>query len=316
MKKILVFIISVVLISNSFTTTVLAASIINKTQIHKITKCEKFLESDFFNYIECLNDEVFISKKFLNSSKNKKIDIQNLLAIANILSENLEDKFINNSRAVQIWGKILNSPYKGKANKKKLDKILDDASCTNLKDFDEFINCFYDEFRDFDAYKKSDLQNKRRIETIVSNALYLTRYDSKVYAEAKSYSEKGQMYSSDQGFDYFISYMDKLGSDYFIKSKNDINWKKVITFIIIAILIAYMAKRLLKKGSSGSSQSSVSSGSTSTAGATNPVNSATGYYNQIPVKYSTSYKVTYYKPYIDLTQKSWFKYAMKSRFGF
>ncbi len=110
--------------------------------------------------------------------------------------------------------------------------------------------------------------------------------------------------------------MDKLGSDYFIKSKNDINWKKVITFIIIAILIAYMAKRLLKKGSSGSSQSSVSSGSTSTASATNPVNSATGYYNQIPVKYATNYKITYYKPYIDVTQKTWFKYAMKSRFGF
>ena len=112
--------------------------------------------------------------------------------------------------------------------------------------------------------------------------------------------------------------MNALGTDYFkkVKDKSDINWKKVITFIIIAILIAYMAKSLLKKGSSGSSQGSASSGTTSTAGATNPVNSATGYYNQIPVKYTTSYKITYYKPYIDLTQKTWFKYAMKSRFAF
>ena len=112
MRKIIVFFISSVLVLNSFTTTALASSILNKTKIHEITSCESVLNSSFEAYIECLNDQVFTSKHFLKLSKNKKNDIQSLLAIANILSENIEDEFLSKPKAVSIWNKIINYPYK------------------------------------------------------------------------------------------------------------------------------------------------------------------------------------------------------------
>ena len=81
------------------------------------------------------------------------------------------------------------------------------------EDYEPFIKCFASQFRNFEIYQKSDLLSKRRMETIVSNALYLTVPNSKVYAFAKNESMKGTTYSSYQGFNYFITYMNYLGTD-------------------------------------------------------------------------------------------------------
>ena len=268
-KRVLVFFVSFILVYNSFTTSVLAVSVLKKTKIHQITSCEKYLNSKFEKYIDCLNNEVFTSKHFLKLSVNKKNDIQSLLAISNILQENVDDQLLTSQSALMIWNQILNSPYKGKIKKKKLQKVLEQTTCMDDKDYKSFITCFSNQFRNFEIYQKSDLLSKRRMETIVSNALYLTIPSSKVYAEAKNYSDKSVVYSSDEGFNYFITYMNKLGTDYFKKVKSDVNWNRIIKFIIIAIIVAYLSKSLMKsvggKSSSGASSSS-SAASTGSSG--------------------------------------------------
>lgn len=266
MKKFTVFLISTILIFNSFTITVLASTVIKKIKIHQITSCEKYLNTNFEKYIECLNEEVFTSKHFAKLSKNKKNDIQSLLAISNILQENVEDGFISDQKVLIIWDQILNSPYKAKIKKKELQKVLEQTTCMDEEDYEPFIKCFANQFRNFEIYKNSDLLNKRRIETIVSNALYLTVPNSKVYAFAKNESMKGTNYTSNQGFNYFITYMNYLGTDYFKKVKSNTDLNKIIKFIIIALIIAHLSKRLIKsvgKSSSGASSSSsvASSGS-------------------------------------------------------
>ncbi len=267
MRKFIVFFISTILIFNSFTTTVLASTVIKKIKIHQITSCEKYLNTNFEKYIECLNEEVFTSTYFAKLSKNKKNDIQSLLAISNILQENVEDGFISDKKVLLIWSQILNSPYKAKIKKKELQKVLEQTTCMDEEDYEPFIKCFANQFRNFEIYKNSDLLNKRRIETIVSNALYLTVPNSKVYAFAKNESMKGTTYTSNQGFNYFITYMNYLGTDYFKKVKGNTDLNKIIKFIIIALIIAYLSKSLIKsvggKSSSGASSSSsaASSGS-------------------------------------------------------
>ena len=124
MNRFLALCLSIIIILNSFTTTVLASTIIKKTKIHQITTCEKYLNSNFEKYIECLNDEVFSSKHFLKLSVNKKNDIQSLLAISNILQENVDDQLLTSQMALKIWKEILDSPYKGKIKKEKLQKVL------------------------------------------------------------------------------------------------------------------------------------------------------------------------------------------------
>ena len=241
-----------------------------------------------------------------------------MLSIANILGENIEDEFLNEEQVVSIWQDILDTKYKKKIKKKKLSQILDDSNCTNKNDYNIFIRCFASEFRNLGVYKSSNLLTKRRIETIMINSLYLTQEDSEVYATAKNNLIGGITYESSDGFDFFFTFMNGLGNDYFkeIKNKSGINWKKVITFIVIAIIIALIAKKVLKKGSSGGASQSSTSTNSAASSAGNPLNNPRGYYNQLPVKYNYSTKIRYVKPYIDLQAKPWFKVIMKSRFGF
>ena len=309
MKKFTVFLISTILIFNSFTTTVLASTVIKKIKIHQITSCEKYLNTNFEKYIECLNEEVFTSTYFAKLSKNKKNDIQSLLAISNILQENVDDGFISNKEVLSIWGQILNSPYKAKIKKKELKKVLEQTTCMDEEDYETFIKCFASQFRNFEIYQNSDLLSKRRMETIVSNALYLTVPNSKVYAFAKNESMKGTTYSSYQGFNYFITYMNYLGTDYFKKVKSDINWNKVIKFIIIALIIAYLSKSLMKsaggKSSSGTSSSS-SAASTGSSGCSSAlVGRCTSIFQQNMFRNA---------PASSVLRKPWFRYGFSKGF--
>ena len=311
MRKIIVFFISSILVLNSFTTTALAASILSKTKIHEITSCESVLNSSFEAYIECLNDQVFSSKHFLKLSKNKKNDIQSLLAIANILSENIEDEFLSKPKAVSIWNKIINYPYKGKIKKKKLQKVLEQTTCQNKKEFESFIKCFSEEFRNFEVYQKSDLLNKRRMETIVSNALFLTKPGSEVYAVAKIEYQRGKTYGSSDGFDYFFTYMNMLGTDYFKKVKSNVEWKKIITFIVIAIIVAILAKGLLKSFSKGSYSSPSGASASSSSGLTSQqaASSAGVKFQSMGMK-----NMFRYAPSNSVMHTKWFKYGFVKGF--
>jgi hypothetical protein len=309
MNRFLALCLSIIIILNSFTTTVLASTIIKKTKIHQITTCEKYLNSNFEKYIECLNEEVFTSNHFAKLSKNKKNDIQSLLAISNILQENVEDGFISNEKVTLIWNQILNSPYKSKVKKSELQDVLEQTTCMDEEDYEPFIKCFASQFRNFEIYQKSDLLSKRRMETIVSNALYLTVPNSKVYAIAKNESIKGTTYSSYQGFNYFITYMNYLGTDYYKKVKSDVDWNKIIKFIIIAIVVAYLSKSLIKsvggKSSTGTSSSS-SAASTGSSGCSSAlVGRCTSIFQQ---------NIFRNAPASSVLKKPWFRYGFTKGF--
>ena len=125
MKKLISYLCCIIIVFNQITTSANAANILQKTKIHKITNCESVLNSSFETYIDCLNEEIFSSKKFNRLSLNKKNDILSLLAIANILNENIEDNFLDKKRALNLWNQILKQPYKGKIKNKSLQKILE-----------------------------------------------------------------------------------------------------------------------------------------------------------------------------------------------
>ena len=309
MRKFTVFLISTILIFNSFTTTVLASTVIKKTKIHEITSCKKYLNTNFEKYINCLNEEVFTSTHFAKLSKNKKNDIQSLLAISNILQENVEDGFISDQKVLSIWVQILNSPYKAKIKKKELQKVLEQTTCMDEEDYQPFINCFASQFRNFEIYQKSDLLNKRRIETIVSNALYLTVPNSEVYAFAKNESMKGTTYTSNQGFNYFITYMNYLGTDYFKKVKSDVDWKKIIKFIIIAIIVAYLSKSMMKSigGKSPSGASSSSSAASTGSGGCSSV---------LVARCTSIFQQNMFRnaPATSVLKKPWFRYGFTKGF--
>ena len=317
MEKIIIYFISFILAFNPTMLYSKNISIKEKTKFNQFIKCSDYYE-DFNDFSDCVDQQSFTSLDIGKLKYKKKREIFEIISIVNIINESVNEEFINDIEAFNNWNLFLNSSYKKKSSKKKLDKILDDSNCKNLNNYNEFISCFNNEFRTYDIYKGTNIKTKERMEYIVFNSLILTKPESRVGTLKKEdiwgLQETERVYSTGEGYDFFFNLMNVLGTKYFkkIKNKSDINWKKVITFIVIAILIAYLAKSYLKKSSVSNSQVSTSP----TTGAVNPVNNPRGYYNLQPVKYSYKYKIRYYKPYIDLTQKSWWKDAMKARFGF
>ena len=61
-------------------------------------------------------------------------------------------------------------------------------------------------------------------------------------------NEFDQFYEEGDGFEFFFTLMNALGTDYFKKVKHVMMLigKRVIKFIVIAIIVAYLAKGLLK----------------------------------------------------------------------
>ena len=94
------------------------------------------------------------------------------------------------------------------------------------------------------------------MEHIVFNSLILTKPDGLVYTLKKENLYESEdfdkLYTEGDGYDFFFALMNALGTDYFkkVKHKSDVDWKKVIKFIVIAIIVAYVAKGLLKSPSS------------------------------------------------------------------
>ena len=311
MRKIIVFFISSVLVLNSFTTTALATTIENKLKIHEMSNCFNLYENDFFGYVDCLNDQVLDSNKFAKSSTKIKRDIKSLLSIANILSENIEDEFLTEEKVSVIWKDILSTKYRKKIKDKELKKILEGSKCKDKNNYNIFIKCFANEFRSFEIYKSSNLLNKRRIETIMINALYLTQEDSRVYATTKNSLLGGKNYESADGFDFFFTYINGLGTDFFIKQKKDDSWKKVITFIVIAIIVAILAKGLLKSFSKGSYSSPSGASASSSSGLTSQqaASSANVKFQSMGMK-----NMFRYAPSNSVMHTKWFKYGFVKGF--
>ena len=275
MKVSLIYIISFLLIFNPTILLAKSTSIKDKLGFYEIIDCEHLLK-DFTDFSDCVENHTLTSQK-LGLLKNKtKREIYDVIAIINIINESVIEGLVNNQNATKNFENFIDSNYKKKSNKQKLKDILDDSKCKNLNEYNKFIYCFNEEFRNFEIYQNSDIRTKERIEHIVFNSLILTKPDGFVYTLKKEnlygVENLDKLYEEGDGFEFFFTLMNALGTDYFkkIKSKSDVDWERVIKFIVIAIIMAVVAKKLMKsfnkKTYSSNSTSSTSSAASSSSG--------------------------------------------------
>lgn len=316
-KKLAIYFISFVLVFNPTVLYAKNTSIKDKTKFYEIINCDKFY-NDFDQFNECIEVQSLTSETLGKLKNKKKREVFDILAIANIINESVNEGFVADEEAFKNWNDFLNSNYKAKSSKQKLKIILDNNSCKDLKNYEKFINCFNNEFRNYKIYQNSNIKTKERIEHIVFNSLILTKPDGLVYTLKKEnlygVEEYDKLYTEKDGYDFFYTLMNALGTNYFkkIKDKGDINWKKVITFIVIAIIISYAAKSLLK--SSGGS-STTSTGSTSSSSAASSGSSYSLSTSGVAAKGSFGTNMFRYAPANSVLHKPWFKYTF-ARGGF
>lgn len=320
MRLIISTIISLLIILNpSFA---YSKSINEKIKFYEVINCSKLNDSEeyyFEQFLECLDKESISSKSLIGIKEKRKIEIFDAIAIAGIINESVDYGYVEDQVAFDNWNKFMNSNYKKKSDKQKLKKILDNSKCKNLRDYEEFINCFNSEFRNYEIYQSASIKTKERMEHIVFNSLVLTEPDGLVVTLQREnlygVSNVEKIYEEGDGFEFFFKLMNALGTDYFKKTKHsDVDWKKVVKFIVIAIIVAYLAKGLLKSASKTSSSSASSASSTTTT-------STGGQYS-----YSLSYSgsaargafgkgMFRFAPKTSVLQKPWFKYTF-ARGGF
>ena len=277
MNIILLFLISFSLIVNpTIAYSKATKTILEKTEFYEIISCYPKINS-FEEFSLCIDNQTMTSQKLGLLKKKKKREIYDMLAIVSILNEGVTEGFIDDKTAFKSWSQFINSNYKKRTSKQKLKKILDQSKCENSEDYESFIICFNNEFRTYDIYQSADIKTKERMEHIVFNSLILTKPDGLVYTLKKEningIEEFDQLYEEGDGYEFFFTLMNALGTNYFKKTGDDVDWKKVIKFIVIAIIVAYLAKSLLKSSSSGttaSSSSSSSSAASSTSTSSSP----------------------------------------------
>ena len=320
MKKVFVSIISLLLIINptlSFSKSIKTIS--DQTKFYEIISCYPKIDS-FEKFSSCVDNQTMTSQKLGLLKKKKKREIYDMLAIVNILNEGVEEGFIDDKTAYNNWSQFINSNYKKRTSKQKLKKILDESKCENSKDYESFINCFNNEFRSYDIYQSADIKTKERMEHIVFNSLILTKPDGLVYTLKKEniygIEEFDQLYEEGDGYEFFFTLMNAFGTNYFKKTGDDVDWKKIVKFIVIAIIVAYLAKSLLK--SSGSSGSTASSSSSSSSAASSTSTSSYSYslsYSGSAAQGAFGKGMFRYAPKTSVLQKPWFKYTF-ARGGF
>ena len=163
-KKFIVFFISFILIFNP--SVLYAKTIHQKTKFSKV-KCN--IENlSFMDYFYCLDDRIFRDIDATKSTK-KTYDLKYITYTAQVIADTVEEGLISDNQAKFFWNDFINSDYKKRLKKKKLQKILDNSKCLENKDYKIFINCFYKEFRNLEVYKAADIINKYRISCIISN---------------------------------------------------------------------------------------------------------------------------------------------------
>lgn len=304
MNKSLVIIISFLLIFNP--TNLYAKSIYQKTNFHKVS-CN-IDDLDFNDFFLCLDSNMFNDIGIKWNKSKKTNEIKHLLYIASTIADAVNENFIDNQQAKNSWLKLINSNYKSKRIKKiELQKILDNSQCIDKNIFHEFINCFYSEFRDLSFYQNANIINKYRIENIILNSLYLSKPDGVVYSYKALGFTLPKKYENEDGFFFFNDYLSKIGSDYFLKMSNydKEQIKKVLTFIVVALILSYVAKNLLSK--------TVSKGSSSASGTTSATSSSS---TSVSTVCASGYGVLCRGPGQGIQHTRWFKYAYSRGFLF
>ena len=297
MRKILTYVLILVFNFNQIS---YSSTIISKKHVSSfLDNCQNII--DFEEYKLCFFNNLSEKKPeliFQNIIKNKKdIDLINILEISEIINIAKNKNFITNEIAFNEWSKVLNSDHKKKFKKlNNLNKIIDNSACIEFEDFDEFSKCFYKEFRNLAIYKSANLITKRRIETIMLNSINLDQNNTIILLDKENLFDKS--FDLDEGFEFFFTTMNGLGTDFYNKRKLDIDYKKIITFIVIAVIVALVAKKLIAKNTFNfsSNTSSASSGASSSASS----GASKGYlYKNLPKSH--------------IMQKPWFRYALRMR---
>ena len=324
MKKLVIYIISFVLIFNPTVIYAKNNSIEDKTKFYEVIDCINYVE-DFNEFSECVEEQSMASQNLGKLNKEKKKEFFDILAIVNIINENVEEGFVEDSEAFNNWNDFLNSNYKTKSEKMELKKIVDNTKCKNNKDYEEFISCFNSEFRTYDIYQYASIKTKERMEHIVFNSFILTKPRGLVYTLKKEniwgQSELDKLYKKGDGFDFFFTLMNALGTEYFGKpkykvhteknwKKSETNWGKVIKFIVIAAIVGMLAKGAIKTFSKSSFSSSGSSASSS-SGLTSQQAASSARVASQPLGFRRMFR---YAPSNSAAHTRWFKYGFVKGF--
>jgi len=268
--------------------------------------------SSFKGYVECF----FENFKTTKNIKQKQIAvIYDLYELLNNLNYAVEDKFISKDSGKEITLDIYNHPFSQKYKKVKLAKATEETGCSLAATFEEFINCFYLDFRNLNVYRTSSIQTKIQMETIMYNSLKLLDEKNIVIViqkndlksvHSKDYNvkvDKGSLTENTNGpFEFFYQEMDKVGTSLFDKIKeNEDEIKRVLTLIVISIVVGMIVQKVIIKsavggGGGGGGQLSYSGGQASSG------SSGAGSY-----LFSNA-------PAGSVLQKRWFRYGVAKGF--
>ena len=300
-------------------------SIQSKTNFFELIKCDE-LNFNFSAFVECVDQELLTSTKLASLNFKKRSEINDIIAIINILNESVIEEFIDNKTAFINFDKFLNSNFKSKSSNIKLEKILDQSNCKKVMKYEDFISCFNSEFRSYDIYQSANIKTKERIEHIVFNSMILTKPDGYVTVFKKEgiYGKDFEIektFEKIDGYKFFFSMMNALGTNFFEKpdykvkkynfkphkefsTKNKTNWGKVLKFILTAVIVAYAAKGLIKAVKGAGSTASTTSTSTSSTGSYSLSSSG------VAAKGSLGRNLFRYAPKTSVLRKPWFKYTL------
>jgi hypothetical protein len=266
----------------------------------------------FNNYKDCFLRNL---KTTDNISKKKLNALIDLYELFNILNLAVEDNYILNADGKLIVSDIYDHPFSQKYKKVKLAKATEETGCSLAATFEEFINCFYLDFRNLNVYRTSSIQTKIQMETIMYNSLKLLDEKNIVIViqkndlksvHSKDYNvkvDKGSLTENTNGpFEFFYQEMDKVGTSLFDKIKeNEDEIKRVLTLIVISIVVGMIVQKVIIKsavggGGGGGGQLSYSGGQASSG------SSGAGSY-----LFSNA-------PAGSVLQKRWFRYGVAKGF--
>ena len=297
-------------------TAVKADSIKNKFDI-QATSCSSNLPFD--EYIYCLQEAKLIEITFEKKLKKKdKLHLFKVFSIGQIYYQAVYDKVIEEKEAYELWNKLLDSDYSGKIDKKKFKDMINNSQCLSMHIYSDFIDCYFEEFRSFEVYKKSSPTVKERLEQIMIHALALK--DSKNFVAIASEYSAGQVSAhtideffkgNKDGFDYLHFMIDGLGKNFYSNKKlvqrtyslNNKEIKTILVYLVVTIVISYMAKKMLAKAfSSSASSSSAASSGTQTFTT----------YQQNPISYTNKILPQVFRsaPANSILHNPWFRYNL------
>ncbi len=196
--------------------------------------------------------------------------------------------------------------------------MINNSQCLSMHIYSDFIDCYFEEFRSFEVYKKSSPTVKERLEQIMFHALALKDSNNLVLIASEYSTGDIQIGNIDEafegnkdGFDYLHFMIDGLGKNFYSNKKlvtrvyslNDKEIKTILIYLVATIAISYIAKKMLAKTFS----SSVSSGSTASSGTQTFTT-----YQQNPISYTNKILPQVFRsaPANSILHNPWFRYNL------